>query len=183
MDNFLSIAIIRWIIAWSQNYGRISRDILWKNKWLHFSLSGAFSLYGREGFFWSLPSIYTYLTDQCIRDPVQIRGNNELSVACEPNSSDASVFTEIRRSALRAGTGFCSFSAFLREQRFCERKSRTHLSVHEYTRYVQRRTPRRATPWSRISRRDKVVEPDMRSGFVASGRTDRRSECRLFRIE
>lgn len=29
-------------------------------------------------------------------------------------------------------------------------------------------------PWSRISRRDKVVEPDMRSGFVASEQTDRR---------
>lgn len=115
----------------------------------HFSLRH-FPLYVREGFFWGLPSIYTYLTDQCIRYPAAVHryaGNNEVSVAREPNSSDASVFTKIRRSALRAGTGFCSFSAFLREQRFCERKSFPDTFGHPriHTPYLQRqmRQPRR----------------------------------------
>lgn len=52
-------------------------------------------------------------------------------LAREPNSSDASVFTEIRRSALEPA--FVR-SAFLRVQRFCERKNfRTRLATHEFT--------------------------------------------------
>lgn len=93
-----------------------------------------------------IPSLYT-----------QIRGNNEVSVAREPNSSDASVFTEIRRSALRGlEPNFCSFSAFLREQRFCDckRKSfRTRLATHEYTLGICQRRTAAPLPWSRISGR------------------------------
>lgn len=109
-----------------------------------------FPLYVREGFFWSLPSIYTYLTDQCILDPAAVH-RYAVTMSYRSHASQIPATRAFLRKLDVCPSGwnwllfvqrFSAGAAILRTQKLSDTFDRPRI----YTRYLQRRTPRRAAP-------------------------------------
>lgn len=158
----------------------------------HFSLP-RFPLYVREGFFWGLPSIYTVSHGSMYPESRRCTQIERVTMRYRSHASQIPA----TRAFLRKldGLPFELELAFVRSALFCgssdfanAKAFRTHLGhprIHTLRISAASNAP--ATPMiADHSQRDKVVEPDMRSGFVArlSGRTETAvTECRLFGIE
>lgn len=112
---------------------------------------------------------YLYVSFDVFRDPAatRIHGNNEASSHASQIPATRAFLQKLDGLPFGLEPVFVHSALFYRRSDF-GRAFGTHSPTNTLRIYNVERCP-----WSRISPRDKVVEPDMRSGFVASEQTDR----------